>query len=48
MSGWTDPKRTIAIYRQAVPVERVLMTYLETEAMNYLLANAEMRPRPNV
>ena len=35
MSGWEDPKRTVAIYRQAVPVERVLMTYLETEAMNY-------------
>ena len=41
MSGWADPKRTVAIYRQAVPVERILMTYLETEAMNYPFREAE-------
>jgi hypothetical protein len=41
MSGWADPKRTVAIYRQAVPVERVLMTYLETEAMNHPYREAE-------
>jgi hypothetical protein len=41
MSGWADPKRTVAIYRQAVPIERVLMTYLETEAMNHPYREAE-------
>jgi hypothetical protein len=41
MSGWADPKRTVAIYRQAVPVERILMTYLETEAMNSPFREAE-------
>jgi len=41
MSGWADPKRTVAIYRQAVRVERVLMTYLETEAMNHPYREAE-------
>ena len=41
MSGWADPKRTVAIYRQTVPVERVLMTYLETEAMNHPYREAE-------
>jgi hypothetical protein len=41
MSGWADPTRTVAIYRQAVPVERVLMTYLETEAMNRPYREAE-------
>jgi hypothetical protein len=41
MSGWADPRRTVAIYRQAVPVERVLMTYLETEAMNHPYREAE-------
>src|SRR5688572_7317982 len=41
MSGWTDSKRTVVIYRQAVPVERVLMTYLETEAMNHPFREAE-------
>jgi hypothetical protein len=41
MSGWADSKRTVAIYRQAVPVERVLMTYLETEAMNHPYREAE-------
>lgn len=41
MSGWADPKRTVAIYRQAVPIQRVLMTYLETEAMNYPFREAE-------
>ena len=41
MSGWADPKRTVAIYRQAVPIQRVLMTYLETEAMNHPFREAE-------
>jgi hypothetical protein len=41
MSGWADSKRAVAIYRQAVPVERVLMTYLETEAMNHPYREAE-------
>ncbi len=41
MSGWADSKRTVAIYRQAVPVERILMTYLETEAMNYPFRETE-------
>jgi hypothetical protein len=41
MSGWAEPKRTVAIYRQAVPVERVLMTYLETEAMNHPFREGE-------
>jgi hypothetical protein len=41
MSGWADPKRTVAIYRQAVPVERLLMTYLETEATNHPYREAE-------
>jgi hypothetical protein len=41
MSGWADPKRTVAIYRQAVPIRRVLMTYLETEAMNHPYREAE-------
>jgi hypothetical protein len=41
MSGWEDPKRTVAIYRQAVPIHRVLMTYLETEAMNHPFREAE-------
>jgi hypothetical protein len=42
MSGWADPQRTVVIYRQAVPVERVLMTYLETEAMNHPYREAEV------
>ena len=29
------PNRTVAIYRQAVPIQRVAMTYLETEEMNH-------------
>jgi hypothetical protein len=33
--------RAVAIYRQAVPVERVLMTYLETEAMNHHFREGE-------
>jgi hypothetical protein len=41
MSGWADSKRTVAIYRQAVPIERVFMTYLETEAMNHPFREAE-------
>ncbi len=41
MSGWADPKRTVAIYRQAVPIERVVMTYFETEAMNHPFHEAE-------
>ena len=41
MSGWADPARTVAIYRQAVPIQRVLMTYLETEAMNHPYREAE-------
>ena len=41
MSGWTDSQRTVALYRQAVPVERVFMTYLETEAMNQPFREAE-------
>jgi len=41
MSGWADPKRTVALYRQAVPTSRVLMTYLETEAMNHPYREAE-------
>jgi len=41
MSGWADPKRTVAIYRQAVPINRVLMTYLETAAMNHPYKEAE-------
>ena len=41
MSGWADPLRTVAIYRQAVPVDRLLMTYLETEAMNHPYREAE-------
>jgi hypothetical protein len=41
MSGGADPKRTVAIYRQAVPIQRVLMTYLETEAMNLPYREAE-------
>lgn len=41
MSGWADHKRTIAIYRQAVPIQRILMTYLETEAMNHPFREAE-------
>jgi hypothetical protein len=41
MSGWADPKRTVALYRQAVPIERALMTYLETEAMNHPFREAE-------
>jgi hypothetical protein len=41
MSGWADPGRTVAIYRQAVPIERVVMTYLETEAMNHPYKEAE-------
>lgn len=41
MSGWADPERTVAIYRQAVPIRRILMTYLETEAMNRPYREAE-------
>ena len=41
MSGWADSQRTVALYRQAVPVERVFMTYLETEAMNQPFREAE-------
>ena len=41
MSGWADARRTVAIYRQAVPIQRVLMTYLETEAMNHPFREAE-------
>jgi hypothetical protein len=41
MSGWADRKRTVAIYRQPVPINRVLMTYLETEAMNQPYKEAE-------
>ena len=41
MSGWADSQRTVAIYRQAVPIQRVLMTYLETEAMNHPFREAE-------
>jgi hypothetical protein len=41
MSGWADPRRTVAMYRQAVPITRVLMTYLETEAMNHPYREAE-------
>jgi hypothetical protein len=41
MSGWSDPNRTVAIYRQAVPIQRLLMTYLETEAMNRPFREAE-------
>jgi hypothetical protein len=41
MSGWADPRRTVAIYRQAVPISRVLMTYLGTEAMNHPYREAE-------
>ena len=41
MSGWADSQRTVVLYRQAVPVERVFMTYLETEAMNRPFREAE-------
>ena len=41
MSGWADPKRTVALYRQTVPIDRVLMTYLETEAMNHPFRESE-------
>ena len=41
MSGWADLRRTVAIYRQAVPIQRVLMTYLETQAMNHPFKEAE-------
>ena len=41
MSGWADSRRTVAIYRQVVPIERVLMTYLETEAMNHPFREGE-------
>ncbi|MGE4055790.1 MAG: hypothetical protein AB7F99_13410, partial [Vicinamibacterales bacterium] len=41
MSGWTDSRRTVAIYRQAVPIQRIVMTYLETEAMNHPYREAE-------
>ena len=41
MSGWADLQRTVALYRQAVPVERVFMTYLETEALNRPFREAE-------
>jgi uncharacterized protein YqiB (DUF1249 family) len=41
MSGWADPNRTVVLYRQAVPVERILMTYLETAAMNHPFREGE-------
>jgi hypothetical protein len=41
MAGWVDSRRTVALYRQAVPIERVLMTYLETGAMNRTFREAE-------
>ena len=41
MSGWADPMRTVALYRQAVEIERVFMTYLETRAMNHPFREAE-------
>ena len=41
MSGWADPMRTVAIYRQAVPIQRAVMTYLETAAMNHRYREAE-------
>jgi len=41
MSGWADQTWTVAIYRQAVPIARLVMTYLETEAMNHPYREAE-------
>lgn len=42
MSGLADPNRTVALYRQAVPIHRIFMTYMEAEAMNHPYREAEV------
>jgi hypothetical protein len=36
-----DPSRTVALFRQSVPLERLFMTYLETAALNHPFREAE-------